>query len=123
MRPLNTLVASAILLRPVLPMTAEWIPASDSASLPMSKNYRDELRVRLSKIDMNSIGVEERANMERLKRALDSEEGSPGRAFPTVVPYITVGILTILAYWVYTLRAQTIPSAEEIRRARELKYQ
>ena len=106
---------------------AEWEQYSDSASLPMSKRYRDELREKLSKIKMDSLDADNRRKVEKLKRLLegDTEEEYRSPLFSTsMVTGIFLLFLLFLLY-IIKIRRQKIyyASAEELRRARDLKYQ
>lgn len=114
----------ALAVVPSRTMTAEWIPASDSASLPMSKKYRDDLRDRLAKIDLKSVGTKERENIERLKRLLAEPftDSDPAPVSWGTI-FAIISAISLLILFLYKKRSQIIPSAEELRRVREMKYQ
>lgn len=110
-------------------LKAEWTQYSDSASLPMSKQYRDQLRDRINKIDMNTLSGEERANIERLKNALredDFYDYSDISSWATY-PVLTAAIVVLALFFVYIKKrypaALHIPDPDEIRAARLAKYE
>jgi hypothetical protein len=106
----------------------EWEQYSDSASLPMSKRYRDELRAKLSKIDIESLNSEHRQKIERLKQML-SEDTSYSSASGTISSEFLLAVCLFtfvvgLSYFVYRWHGKIYyASNEELRRARDLKYQ
>jgi hypothetical protein len=111
-------------------MKAEWTQYADSAALPMSKQYRDQLRERLSKIDMSSLSGEEKANIQKLKSALDQDTSRDEHGFQlalTYSHYLVIGsvLLTLALLLVYKFRGPSlvIPDPDHIRAARLAKYE
>ena len=93
------------------------------------KKYRDNLRERLERVDVNSLGEADRLKVANLLRLLsDSEDYSteidetrvktPSRLF-------VFALLAAVGYYVYkkVMRTAYIPDVELIRQAREAKYQ
>ena len=107
-------------------MRAEWTQYAESASLPMSKKYRDDLRERISRIDVEALTGEERSNMKKLLRMLSEdysqeEVSRGGRWWVGVLPVVALAT----GVYIYYLKreALTIPTADELRRAREAKFE
>jgi hypothetical protein len=110
----------------VFGLKAEWTQLSESASLPMSKNYRDGLRERISKIDLNSLNPAERDSIEKLKRMLGDDTGEEiTSSFHTVGFVLVIAVIAVLLFLYKNgrLRVPKVPSPEEVRNARNLKYQ
>ena len=110
----------------VLGLKAEWTQLSESASLPMSKNYRDGLRERISKIDLNALNPTERESIEKLKRMLGDETGDETTSSSHALGLmLVIGFIAVLLFLYKNgrLRVPKVPSPEEVRNARNLKYQ
>jgi hypothetical protein len=113
-------------------LKAEWIQLSESASLPMSKKHRDDLREKISRLDAMKLNEADRAKIDKLKRMLeeptddyhdydDLDISSIGKTLFIVL------IFAVSASVVY-MRGKQIPSipgvsSEELRKARVRKYQ
>lgn len=116
-------------------LKAEWTQFSDSASLPMSKQYRDQVRERIEKIDLNSLSSEERAKIEHLKEALGGDNHDPYddpdyvsvfHAFSFFHVAVIGALITILGLIFYSRKKSStilIPDPEQIRAARLAKYE
>ena len=114
-------------------LKAEWTQFSDSASLPMSKQYRDQVRERIEKIDLNSLSSEERAKFEKLKEALGAENHDPYddpdhiSLFPSFFHVVIIGaLITLLGLLLYSFKKSPtilIPDPQQIRAARLAKYE
>ena len=107
---------------------ASWEEYSESASLPMSKKYREDLRDRLDKIDFSRISHDERVKVERLRSLLREDyNDTASEATLSNYVYLTglfgVGLICSVYYLYVYSRNGVIPSSDELRRAREIKYQ
>ena len=110
-------------------LSAEWTQYSDSASLPMSKRYRDDMREKLTKIDIASLNEVDRRKVLKLRHLLtEVEDDSPEPAITKGYTYqqlfMLIFVLSIV-YYVYKrlVRRVYIPDAQSIRQARESKYE
>ena len=106
-------------------MKAEWTQYSDSASLPMSKQYRDDLRARLQTIDPSSLKESDRKKVAQLLKLLD-EKQDDSLEVSSYNPIIIMFMLIIaVGYYGYKriMHHVTIPDAASIREMRDAKYQ
>ena len=112
-------------------MTAEWTEYSDSASLPMSKAYRDQLRERLLKLNIASLKDTDRAKVERLLKALDvdvHDQPDDGVTFASslVQKNFLYAMIIGFAYFIFVrfrTRNITVPTSDDVRKARADKYE
>jgi hypothetical protein len=109
-------------------LKAEWIQLSDSASLPMSKNYRDNLRERIDRLNMDALNSTERAAILKIRRMLGDEESYLYERSGSVQIAIILGIVSISAWLIYKYfrglkRSVHMASPDDLRRARNMKYQ
>jgi hypothetical protein len=102
-----------------------WTQFSDSASLPMSKNKRDELRERLERLDMSRLTPSDRNHAEKLLRVLSEErEHSDTMESVFASPYIIVVCILVVVSILYFRRNSTVryPDSSQLRDARSQKY-
>lgn len=109
-------------------LKAEWIQLSDSASLPMSKNYRDNLRERIDRLDMDALNSTERAAILKIRRMLGDDESYLNEPSGSVQFAIILGIVAISAWLIYKYirglkRSDQVAAPDDLRRARNMKYQ
>lgn len=108
-------------------LSAEWTQYSDSASIPMSKVYRDSIRARLKAIDISALNETERQNVARLLSLLDHEsvdgQGTSSSGFLLQVTLFAVAV-GVGAWYIYRrFSARIILSDDSVlRRMREEKY-
>lgn len=106
-------------------LQAEWTQYSESASLPMSKKYRDQLRERLQGIDESMLPPDQQAKIARLKLLLNEEPVAETERFPQFVPFLMLVSGGAIAYFVYLRFKNTViltPTPDELRKSRMLKY-
>ena len=109
---------------------AEWIQMSESASLPMSKRYRDDLRERLAKLDFDKLNDKDRQALINLKRLLEDDfpsgEDSEGYIGDKVKSFLLLVIASIGVVWFYRRRQNptvTGLTSDDLRKARVFKYE
>ena len=110
-------------------LKAEWIQLSDSASLPMSKNYRDNLRERIGRLNVDALNSTERAAILKIKRMLGDDgdayldEASVSIPAVFILGMVAVGVWLVYKYIRKLRRHARQASPEDLRRARDMKYQ
>ena len=106
-------------------LQADWTQYSESASLPMSKKYRDQLRERLQGIDESILPPDQQAKIAKLKLLLNEEPiEEPQQMSPSPLFFMLVSAGAI-AYFVYLRFKNTLiltPSPDELRKSRISKY-
>ncbi len=106
-------------------LKAEWIEMSESASLPMSKKYRDDLRDRLERLDVERLSGKDRQAIENLKRLLREDEGQPNVSYLFKVLLPMIAIVGGITWYIRNRRNPGLPgpSPDDLRFARVRKYQ
>eukprot|EP00933_Yihiella_yeosuensis_P038302 TRINITY_DN3223_c0_g2_i1.p1 TRINITY_DN3223_c0_g2~~TRINITY_DN3223_c0_g2_i1.p1 ORF type:complete len:179 (+),score=34.68 TRINITY_DN3223_c0_g2_i1:46-582(+) len=97
---------------PAVTLEMEWISYSDTADLPMSKQWRDDMKDKLSRVDTSKLPPEKKAKFKQLWARLHGEpSGSSGSPFENATPLLLllVGIAAV-AYSVSQAQ-QTAPAA------------
>jgi len=115
----------AFILHTTKAVDMSWTQYSDSASLPMSKIKREELREKLSKLDFEMLSERDRNTAERMMRALGQGDHSDESRSSTVPvgPIVGIVVITALGYMYY--RRSTFvryPDTLHLRQARAQKY-
>merc|ERR1712228_965278 len=78
-----------------------WTAYSDKADLPMSTQWREELKAQLSKIDTEKLDAKQKAQFKKLWRRLNGDDEEPVSLFENYVPWLIIGGAAI-AYYVWS---------------------
>merc|ERR1711879_1098795 len=77
----------------------EWTSYSDRADLPMSRQWREEMKSKLSKVDTSKLNAEQKRQYKKLWGRLNGDAGGSS-GIDTSFPWILVLVGgAILAYW------------------------
>mmetsp|Transcript_54708 Transcript_54708/g.162842 ORF Transcript_54708/g.162842 Transcript_54708/m.162842 type:complete len:198 (-) Transcript_54708:47-640(-) len=85
----------------------EWTKYSDRADLPMSRQWREEMKAKLSKVDTSSLSSEQKKKFKALWRRLNGED-EPASAFSldTSGPFLALLVVGAAVAYVWQTSQQ-----------------
>mmetsp|Transcript_158333 Transcript_158333/g.303847 ORF Transcript_158333/g.303847 Transcript_158333/m.303847 type:complete len:147 (-) Transcript_158333:41-481(-) len=94
-----------------LALDLEWTSYSDRADLPMSQQWRDEMKARLAKIDTTKLSAEQKRKFKKLWSRLDGSPDTDGGMDMSFAPLLVVGGLAAAFWWYNSQQQGSGPSA------------